>query len=346
MALIPPRTGLKTVGIVVPFFNEEEALLAFHHQICEAIEPLPYTFLLYYVSDGSTDQTNTILQKLACDDMRITVIELSRNFGHQAALTAGLDAAQGDYVISLDGDGQHPPALIPAMLQLAESGYDMVLTQRADEMGGSSFKRFTSELFYRLINRIGETEVLPGGADFRLLSRSALDGLKQMREYNRFLRGMVSWMGYRSVILPYSPPPRLAGHSKYTLKKMLRLAANAIFSFSLIPLYIGLSMGAITLVLALAEMFYVLSFWVTGNLQHLAPGWSSLMFVLLVIGGILMILLGFIGVYVGFIFQEVKRRPIYLVRQATSTQNSPSSQPIACTAEAAAPDAPGQRHGE
>ncbi len=308
-------SGSKTVGIVVPVYNEEDALLAFHRQLCEAIQGLPYAFLIYYVSDGSTDLTNELLRELACGDERITAIELSRNFGHQAALTAGIDAARGDYIITMDGDGQHPPALIAAMLSQAEAGYDLVLTQRDDELAGSYFKRQTAAMFYGLINRIGDTEVLPGGADFRLMSRTAVEGLKQMREYHRFLRGMVSWMGYRTVILPYRPPERLGGRSKYTLKKMLRLASNAIFSFSLVPLYIGLSMGLGMLVLALIEMIYVLSLWVEGGQQHLAPGWSSLMFVLLVVGGILMILLGFIGIYVGLIFQEVKRRPIYLVRQ-------------------------------
>lgn len=318
MTLPTAPTGLKTVGIVVPVYNEEAALLAFHRQLCEAIRPLPYSFSIYYISDGSTDRTNDLLEQLAREDERISVIELSRNFGHQAALTAGLDAAGEDYVITMDGDGQHPPALIPEMLSLASAGYDLVLTQREDELAGSAFKRQTSALFYRLINRIGDTQILPGGADFRLMSRSVVDGLKQMREYNRFLRGMVAWMGFRQVILPYTPTPRLGGQSKYTLKKMLSLAANAIFSFSLVPLYIGLSMGVLMLVLAASEMIYVLSLWLMGDQQNLAPGWSSLMFVLLVIGGLLMILLGFIGVYVGLIFQEVKQRPIYLVRQRIS----------------------------
>ncbi len=329
MTLPTTPTGLKTVGIVVPVYNEEEVLLAFHRQLCAAIRALPYNFLIYYVSDGSTDHTNELLEQLCCDDGRVNVIELSRNFGHQAALTAGLDSAEGDFVISMDGDGQHPPELIEAMLSLAAAGYDLVLTQRDDELSGTTFKRQTATWFYRLINRIGDTKILPGGADFRLMSRGVVDGLKQMREYNRFLRGMVAWMGFRQVILPYTPPPRLGGQSKYTLKKMLNLASSAIFSFSLVPLYIGLSLGLMMLVLAVAEMIYVLSFWITGNLQHLAPGWSSLMFVLLVVSGILMILLGFIGVYVGLIFQEVKQRPIYLIRQRmSSAPQSFSTQPV------------------
>jgi len=328
-----PLTDRKTVGIVIPVYNEEEALPAFHRLLCDAIQPLPYVFSIYYVNDGSVDGSGELLQGLAREDERITVIELSRNFGHQAALTAGIDAAVGDFVITLDGDGQHPPNLIPAMLELAEAGYDLVLTERDHEMDTPRFKRQTASLFYRLINRIGETQVLPGGADFRLMSRPVVDGLKQMREYHRFLRGMVAWMGFRTVILPYHPPDRLAGQSKYTLRKMMRLAANAIFSFSLVPLYVGLSLGVLLLFLALAEIIYVLSFWVTGNQHNLAPGWSSLMFVLLVVGGILMILLGFIGIYVGYIFQEVKRRPIYLVRQMVQQPGDQGAGPPASQAD-------------
>jgi polyisoprenyl-phosphate glycosyltransferase len=322
-----PPAAQPTVGIVVPVYNEEEVLETFHHQLCQAIDLLPYRFLIYYVNDGSTDQTCQQLEMLAAHDRRISVIELSRNWGHQAALTAGLDAAQGEWVITMDGDGQHPPGMIAAMLHLAGDGYDLVLTQRADELSGSAFKRWSAATFYRLINRMGDTRILPGGADFRLMSRTALDALKGMREYHRFLRGMVAWMGYRTVILPYTPPARLAGQSKYSLRKMLRLAVDAVFSFSLVPLYIGLSLGALMLFLAVVEMIYVLSFWVSGRQASLEPGWSSLMFVILVIGGILMILLGFIGVYIGFIFQEVKGRPIYLLQGPAGERPSVPTQP-------------------
>ncbi len=303
------------VSIVVPVYNEGAILETFHHQVCQALQGLPYAFSICYVNDGSTDRTGEALEHIAAQDERVTVLELSRNFGHQAALTAGLDAAGGDYVLTLDGDGQHPPELIGQMLDLALSGYDIVLTQRVEDTQPSAFKRSTSQAFYRLINRLGETNVLPGAGDFRLLSRQALDALKAMPEYHRFLRGMVAWLGFKSVILPYLPGERLGGQSKYTLRKMLRLALDAVFSFSLVPLYLGISLGVFFLVLALIEVIYVSSFWITGRVSNLAPGWSSLMFMLLVVGGFLMILLGFIGIYVGYIFQEVKHRPVYLVRR-------------------------------
>jgi dolichol-phosphate mannosyltransferase len=226
-----------------------------------------------------------------------------------------LDASSGDFVITLDGDGQHPPEMIPQMIELFKQGYDIVQAQRIEEGEAFSFKKVTSSGFYALINRISGTRISPGAADFRGMSRQAVEALKSMPEYHRFLRGMISWMGYRSVILPYHETSRLAGKSKYSLRKMLRLAMDAIFSFSLMPLYIGLSAGGLFFCLAALEMVYVLSFWVTGRTSNLAPGWSSLMFVILIVSGIIMILLGFIGVYVGYIFQEVKRRPVYLLKR-------------------------------
>jgi dolichol-phosphate mannosyltransferase len=308
------------VDIVIPVYNEEEALLAFHAQLALALQPLEHTFRIYYIDDGSTDQTPGLLEQLAKQDRRVIAVELSRNFGHQAALTAGLDLADGDLVITMDGDGQHPPALIAEMIALAGSGYDIVLTQRMPaQQEETFFKKRTASLFYQLINKIGDTQVTPGAADFRLLRKPVVSALRGMREYHRFLRGMIPWMGFRSVILPFQQPQRLAGRSKYSLKKMVRLATDAIFSFSLVPLYIGISAGVLFLFLALAEMIYVLSFWVTGRQSGLAPGWSSLMFMLLIVGGSLMIAIGFMGIYIGYIFQEVKRRPIYLIRQVQSS---------------------------
>jgi len=308
-----------TVDLVIPVLNEAGVVEQTHARICAVIESLPYDFTFYYVDDGSTDDTATALKEL--EDARVQVLELSRNFGHQAALTAGMDATRGKIVITMDGDGQHPPEMLPEMINLVKQGYDVVQTQRVDEAQPASFKKWTSGLFYRLINSISGTRILPGAADFRALSRQAVDALKAMPEYHRFLRGMVSWIGFSTVILPYKPADRISGISKYSFSKMFRLAMDAIFSFSLMPLYIGLSMGGILLCLAMAEMIYVLSFWITGSTSNLAPGWSSLMFIILIVGGILMVLLGFIGVYVGYIFQEVKRRPAYLVKRGEENQD-------------------------
>ncbi|HEX5808867.1 MAG TPA: glycosyltransferase family 2 protein [Anaerolineales bacterium] len=303
------------IDLVIPVFNEAGVVEQTYADICRVIECLPHHFVFYYVNDGSQDGTGESLATLSGKDNRIVVLDLARNFGHQAALTAGLDASAGDFVITMDGDGQHPPGMIPQMIELYQQGYDIIQAQRIDEGPDFSFKKMTSAGFYALINRISGTHMEPGAADFRGMSRQVVDALKSMPEYHRFLRGMISWMGYRSAILPYHETSRVAGNSKYSLRKMFRLAMDAIFSFSLMPLYIGLSAGGLFFCLAALEMIYVLSFWVTGRTSNLAPGWSSLMFVILIVSGMIMILLGFIGVYVGYIFQEVKRRPVYLLKK-------------------------------
>ena len=321
------------VDILIPVYNEAEGVAAFHQQLRQVIDPLPHVFSIYYINDGSTDATAGCLAELTRLDPRVTVVEFSRNFGQQAALSAGIDLSQGDYAITMDGDGEHPPSLIPEMLQLAQNGYDIVLTQRLDQEQSHSFKARTSDLFYRLINWIGDTRILPSGTDFRAMSHPVVEALRSMHEYHRFMRGMVAWIGYRSVILPYQQPQRIAGKSKYNLRGLVRLATTAVFSFSLVPLYIAISIGGLFLVGAVLEAIYVLNFWVSGNISHLAPGWSSLMFMLLVVGGSLMICLGFIGIYIGYIFQEVKRRPIYLIRRKYSgdgtsdTNNTRSQEP-------------------
>jgi glycosyltransferase involved in cell wall biosynthesis len=309
-----PRKKLK-VDLVIPVFNEAGVVTQMHARIRAALDQLLYAFTFIYVDDGSSDATPDELSVLEKSDPRVSVISLSRNFGHQAALTAGLDASHGDVVISLDADGQHPPEMIGQMLDLIAQGYDIVQTQRMEASQPASFKKFTSSLFYRMINFVSGTRMLPGAADFRALNRQAVDALKSMPEYHRFLRGMITWMGFSAVILPYDEPKRIAGRSKYSLGKMVRLASDAVFSFSLMPLYIGLSAGLGFMALALAQMIYVATLWLTGQMDKIVPGWSSLMAVLLIASGVIMILLGFIGVYVGYIFQEVKRRPVYLIKE-------------------------------
>jgi dolichol-phosphate mannosyltransferase len=312
----------ETIEIIVPVYNEESGIETFHAQLCAVVDELRFQFNFTYVNDGSSDNTQAFLENLVNSDGRVKVIELSRNFGHQAAITAGIDQAEADVVITMDGDGEHPAEMIAEMLKLAQAGYEVVLAQRLEDQKASWFKRWTSNSFYTLINRIGDTQIQPGVGDFRLITRNVLVSLKNMSEYHRFLRGMVAWMGYHTVILPYTPAKRIAGISKFSLKKMLKLAMNAIFSFSLVPLYIAISLGGIFLLLALAEAVYVLRFWLLGLESGLAQGWSSLMFVLLIVGGTIMITLGVIGIYLGYIFQEVKDRPVYLIRSMLGKKGS------------------------
>jgi len=303
------------ISIVVPIFNETEILEEFHQRLKSVLNLLADPSEIYYIDDGSTDSTPEILERLAQKDETIRVITLSRNFGHQSALSCGIEYADGDVIITMDGDGQNPPELIPEMIRLYQSGYDIVICQRKQDQNQSWFKRTTSQAFYKLINTIGNQKTIPNAADFRLLSKQAARALTSMPEYHRFLRGMISWVGFKSTILQFDPPPRIGGESKYTFKKMLHLATDAIFSFSLFPLRFGLFTGGLFYLLALIEIVYVLYHWISGNSSQLEPGWSSLMFMILIVGGTLTTVVSFIGIYIGYIFQEVKNRPGYIVKE-------------------------------
>jgi polyisoprenyl-phosphate glycosyltransferase len=313
---------MASIDFIIPVFNEGPALERFHAALTASLAELTqYSLRFIYVNDGSADNTTTVLDRMANSDLRVVSIELSRNFGHQAALSAGLEMFDADALIMMDGDGEHPSALIPEMVRLFEMGYDIVQTQRIDtDRKGVAFKRVTGSLFYRLINWLGETHMVSGAADFRLMSKEAGEALRRLPEYHRFYRGMVQWIGFRSVVLPYTPAARIEGQSKYSMRKMLRLAAHGMFSFSLAPLRLGFVVGVIFILLALAESLYVLSFWIRGETSKLVPGWSSLMMVLTISSGTSMLLIAILGIYLGMIFEEVKRRPVYLIRRAKPSE--------------------------
>jgi dolichol-phosphate mannosyltransferase len=306
---------METIDVVIPVYNEQEGIRAFHEALVAVEFPGSSSRRYIYIDDGSRDDTAKFLEQLAAADSQVTVIRLSRNFGHQAALTAGLDAAQGDVIVTMDGDGQHPPSLIPEMLKLHRVGYDIVQAQRMDLPEASNFfKRSTSRFFYRILSAIGEVELDEGVSDFRLLSRRALDAIRLLPEYHRFLRGMTVWIGFPGIMLPYTPATRMAGSSKYSLKKMLRLAGDGLFSFSLFPLRIALLLGAAFILLAMFELGYIASFLIEGKRSALVPGWASIILLLTIGTATNLFLLGILGVYIGMIFREVKRRPVYIVR--------------------------------
>jgi polyisoprenyl-phosphate glycosyltransferase len=307
---------MPTIDFVVPLFNEQDSLPRFHKLLEETKLPDAFLRRYIYINDGSTDRTPAVLKELEAADSRVKVIHLSRNFGHQAALSAGLDAVTADVVISMDGDGQHPPSLVPEMLRLYAAGYSIVQAQRIDDVSSASlFKRASSELFYRLISFVGELQLSPGTSDFRLMSREAVDALKRLPEYHRFLRGMTVWIGFSNVLLPYKPGARLGGETKYPLRRMLSLAADGFFSFSLVPLWIGLLLGSVFIALAAAELVYTAYAWFGGHRDQIVPGWTSLVLILTVASAITMILQGLLGIYIGMIFKEVKRRPVYVVKK-------------------------------
>jgi dolichol-phosphate mannosyltransferase len=308
------------ISVIIPVYNEESGLESFWQSLCKILDKLSHQFEVWFINDGSTDGTETVIRKIMAQNPHVKLLSLSRNFGHQIALTAGIDHADGDVVISMDGDGQHPPELIPKLLELYDQGFEIVLTQRQTD-DESIFKRLTSRLFYRLINFLSDTPVLSDSADFRLTSRKVILGLRQTREYHRFLRGLVSWMGFRHTVLPFKQPSRLTGKSGYSLRKMVHLASDAIFSFSTIPMKLSIFMGCGFMILACWQLAETLFKILAGRSIELVPGWTSLIFSILGAAGVQLIMLGVLGQYVGKIFQETKRRPLYFLQEISHPRN-------------------------
>jgi len=304
-----------TLSIVCPAYNEEEVLPAFHRALGDVIDRLgsAYQTEVIYVDDGSRDCTLETLRVLAGADARVRYLSFSRNFGHQAALTAGLEAARGDVVITMDSDLQHPPSLIPAMLEQWRAGKDVVLTIRLDNDTGL-IKRSTSRWFYALMRLLSDTEIRAAAADFRLMSRRAVDALLHMREAHRFLRGMVQWLGFPSAEIPFVVQPRAAGRSKYNLRRMLTLAADGAISFSRTPLRLVMVSGLLLSGLGLVGTAASLGYWLTRSGAE--AGWAVVLGVLLLIGGGMLFALGIVGEYVGRIYEQVKARPLYVVKES------------------------------
>jgi len=281
-------------------------------------------FEIIYVDDGSTDSTASVLRELQAEDSRVRVVRLSRNFGHQIAITAGLEHASGDAVVIIDADLQDPPEVISEFLERWREGHDVVYGVRTDREGETPFKRWTARAFYRFINRLSDTPIPLDTGDFRLMDRAAVDALLSMPERDRFVRGMVSWLGFSQTAVPYARAPRYAGGTKYPLFKMLRLATDGILSFSITPLRLATWTGFAASGVAILGILYALyaHFFAAG----LVKGWTSSLIAVLFIGGVQLICLGIIGEYVGRIYGESKRRPLYFVRERLGfdTQSRPA----------------------
>jgi glycosyltransferase involved in cell wall biosynthesis len=303
------------VSVVAPVYNEEATIEEFYARVCAALEGLPFELVL--VDDGSSDGSPMLLDRLAGTDPRVRVVQLSRNFGHQTALTAGLDHAKGDAVVMLDADLQDPPELITTMLDHWRAGCDVVYAVREYRAGESRFKLSTARWFYTLFDKLAQVELQHNSGDFRLLDRRPLDALLSMRERNRFLRGMTVWVGYTQAAVPYQRDPRYAGETKYTLSRMLKFSLDAISSFSHRPLQLATLLGFVISTLAFIAIPVVIVLRLLGSYL---PGFSALTIVVLLLGGIELIAIGIIGEYVGRIYDEVKGRPLYLVR---ATRNIP-----------------------
>jgi dolichol-phosphate mannosyltransferase len=314
---------LELLSVVVPLHDEEATVRELYRRMDAALESVPFELIL--VDDASSDATAGMLDEIADTDARVRVIHLSRNFGHQAALTAGLEHARGQAVAMLDGDLQDPPELILQMLAHWRSGSDVVSAVRTMRAGEGRVKLTTAHWFYRLFAKLSDLELTQDAGDFRLLDRRALDALLSMRERNRFLRGMSAWVGYTQTAVPYSRDARHAGETKFTLRKMLRFSLDAITSFSWRPLQLATVLGFALSVIALLTIPLVIGLRLAGET---IPGFATVLCVVLLLGGIQLITAGIIGEYVGRIYDEVKGRPLYLVRSTRGfVESGPGRRP-------------------
>jgi len=303
-----------TLCIVAPCHNEEDVLPEFHRRLRDVLASLDgLDYRLVLVDDGSTDGTLERIEELRRRDPRVEVASLTRNFGHQAALLAGLSMAGGDAVLIMDSDLQHPPELIPEMVRRWRDGHDVVSAVRRTSAGVSWFKRFSSGLFYWLINRLSDTPIVPGAADFCLMSRRAHAALMRMPEHHPFLRGMISWMGFPRTFVPYDAAERPAGATKYDLPRMIAMALDAVFSFSVTPIRLMTRLGLVITGLGFIYLAYVVLRALIAD--DLVQGWGSLISVVVILGGLQLTFMGVIGAYLARVFEEVKRRPLYLFKQ-------------------------------
>jgi dolichol-phosphate mannosyltransferase len=304
------------LSIVCPAFEEEEVLPHFHAELCAVLAPLEteYDIEILYIDDGSRDGTLDYVRNLAATDPRVRYLSFSRNFGQQAALTAGMEHATGDVVITLDSDLQHPPDLIPALLEQWRKGHDIVLTFREDDPRLSYFKRLSSSAFNTVMRWLSDTPVSSAASDYRLLSRKAVEGLMRLREKHRFLRGMVNWLGFRKTTVAFHPASRGAGVTKYTLRRMTALAVDAMLSFSKLPLRLSLLLGLVCVVLGCGHAAVALARALFGAD---IGGSQVVLIALCLIGGAILCSLGIVGEYVGRIYEQVKERPSYLLKEAS-----------------------------
>ena len=306
---------LGLLSIVAPLHDEADTVAAFHERALAAVAGLDVELVL--VDDGSRDATPALLAQLAAADERVKVVTLSRNFGHQAALSAGLDHARGDVVVMLDGDLQDPPEVIPEMLDRWSQGADVVYAVRSERQGETAFKRTTASWFYRLFRSLADIDLTPESGDFRLMDRAPLDALLSMRERNRFLRGMSVWVGYTQTAVTFQREARTAGRTKYTLRRMLRFSFDAITSFSYRPLQFATLLGFVCSAIAFLAIPLTIVARYTNIYERGVP---SLIVVILLLGGIQLICVGIIGEYVGRIYDEVKHRPLYVVRDRANLE--------------------------
>ncbi len=310
-------------SVVLPVHDEEESLPELARRLKAVLDRLDGPSEVIMVDDGSADGSLEAMRELVQRDPRFKAVELSRNFGHQVAITAGIDLAQGEAVVVMDSDLQHPPETIEELAALWLEGYDVVYAVRADRAGEPWLKRITAKIFYRILGRLVDIDVPAHAGDFRLVDRRALEAFRQLRETNRYVRGMFSWIGFHQVGVEYAYEDRLGGHSKYTLKRMSQLAGNALTSFSSAPLrvalHVGFAVSTLSFIAGIAAVVAKIADAFT------VPGWASLIFVTSFLGGVQLFVLGVVGVYLSRVYEEVKARPLYIVRDWHGFEERPEN---------------------
>ena len=314
-----------TLSVVIPVFNEEETIPELDRRLRGFLADLSVTWEVVFVDDGSRDASSTMLQNLAEHEPRYKLISFSRNFGHQIAITAGMDRAEGETVVVMDADLQDPPELVRAMLDKWREGFDVVYAIRERRLGETWFKRITAALFYRVFRAMLGFEVALDAGDFRLMSRQVILTLRSLRERHRFIRGLVGWVGFRQTGVAYTRQERFAGVTKYPLRKMLSFAFDGITSFSTLPLRMATWLGAFAALLAMGLGAW--AFWVKIHGVSAVPGWTTIMILVALGAAANLFMIGILGAYVGRIYEEVQRRPLYAVAREMNFDSSAKAEP-------------------
>ena len=310
-------------SVIVPMFNEEEVLGETCRRLRHVMDATGETYEIVFINDGSRDKTADMLRAVCQEDKRVKLIDFSRNFGHQSAITAGMDFAGGQCMVIIDGDLQDPPELIPGMIALWRGGYDIVYGKRTSREGDSFMKKLTAKLFYRILHAMTDVDIPVDTGDFRLIDRSVADALKQLPERNRYVRGLMGWVGFKQTAMEFERSERFAGTTKYPLRKMLKLAMDGIMSFSFKPLKIASWLGSI---ISAGSFLYLISVLIQRLFlpDSAQPGWASLIAATLFLNGITLLILGIMGEYIGRIYDEVKNRPLYILRDTVNLEDRES----------------------
>ncbi|MED1402722.1 glycosyltransferase family 2 protein [Bacillus mycoides] len=314
----------KLISVVVPMYFEEEVAQECYNRLKSVMLQNNINYEFVFVNDGSTDRTMEILSEIAANDYRTKIVNFARNFGHQVAVTAGIAAAKGDAIVIIDADLQDPPEVIPELIAKWEEGYEVVYAKRKQRKGETWFKLLTAKYFYKFLNYMSDIDIPKDTGDFRIIDRKVADVFNQMTERNRFIRGMMSWVGFRQTYVEYERDERFAGETKYPLKKMIKFASDGIIAFSTKPLRIVMSIGLLSVLISIAVLLYTITVKIIG--KDIQTGWASIMVAVTFFSGIQLLGLGIVGQYIARIYDESKNRPIYIVKETINVEEDETAQ--------------------